>query len=393
MNNSASIYLIKVTTFLALSAILSACGQGNTEYIEDNLSASSFDYRIPARYPLPVEPQNNPMTSAKVALGRHLFYDKRLSGNGTQACASCHKQALAFSDGRTTSVGSTGEVLTRNAQGLMNAAYNATQTWANHSLVTLEQQALIPLFGESPVEHGINEANEDQVLQRIRDEQRYETLFAAAYPELGDPIDYANIRNAITSFIRSMVSFDSAFDRFEQGQANALSAAQERGRQLFFSEDLECFHCHGGYHLSDSVMDRSMSFIPMPFHNTGLFNVDGNGAYPDNNQGLIELTGNPADMGKFRTQSLRNIALTAPYMHDGSVATLSEVIDIYAAGGRVIESGPNAGDGRLNPFKDGFVTGFEISAAQKADLIAFLEALTDHTFINDPHFSNPWAND
>ena len=384
--------LARPALFAALSLSLLGCGSSETRYTDtaQTASASNFAWNLPARYPFPVDPLDNPISEEKFQLGRHLFYDKRLSGNGTQACASCHEQALGFSDGKALPTGSTGEVLARNAQGLMNATYNATQTWANHSLVNLEQQALIPLFGESPVEHGITDANKEEVLQRIRDEDTYQTLFASAYPELGDPIDFANIRNAITSFVRGMVSFDSPFDRFEQGDATALSAAANRGRRLFFGEEMECFHCHGGYHLSDSTLDSSMSFVEQPFHNTGLFNIGGTGDYPADNQGLFELTQDPSDMGKFRAPSLRNIALTGPYMHDGSIATLEEVLDIYAAGGQVIASGPNAGDGRLNPFKDGFVSGFTMSAQDKNDVIAFLESLTDESFITNSRFSNPW---
>jgi cytochrome c peroxidase len=384
--------LARLALFAALSLSLIGCGNSETSYTDtaQSASASDFSWNLPARYPLPVDPINNPISEAKFQLGRHLFYDKRLSGNGTQACASCHEQALGFSDGKALPTGSTGEVLARNAQGLMNSAYNSTQTWANHSLVNLEQQALIPLFGESPVEHGITDANKDEVLQRVRDESTYQNLFANAYPELGDPIDFANIRNAITSFVRGMVSFDSPFDRFEQGDATALSAEANRGRRLFFGEEMECFHCHGGYHLSDSTLDSSMSFVERPFHNTGLFNIGGTGDYPPDNTGLFELTGDPSDMGKFRAPSLRNIELTAPYMHDGSVVSLEQVLDIYAAGGRVIASGPRAGDGRLNPFKDGFVSGFAMSAQDKQDVVAFLKSLTDESFITNSRFSNPW---
>jgi len=378
--------------FICLScAGLSGCGPtGHTTISDPSAQATGFDWAIPTRYPLPVEPLDNPMTEAKFQLGRHLFYDPRLSGNGSQSCSSCHIQALGFSDGRTLPLGSTGEVLARNAQGLMNAAYNATQTWANPSVLTLEQQALIPLFSEAPVEHGITDSNRESVLQRIRDEPRYPALFSQAFPDLGDAIEFASIRNALTSFVRGMVSFNSPFDRFEQGERNTMSASAHRGRQLFFGEALECFHCHGGYHLSDSTRDRSMTFVDKPFHNTGLFNIAGNGDYPDDNQGIFEISADPSDMGKFRAPSLRNVAVTAPYMHDGSMASLSEVIDFYAAGGRVIAEGEHAGDGRMNPFKSGFVTGFEITDGQKADLIAFLESLTDESFLSNPRFSNPW---
>lgn len=375
---------------VSILLVLSGCQDTSETTIKDSSISSDFDWAIPTRFPKPMEPGNNPMSEAKFQLGRHLFYDERLSGNGTQACASCHEQSKGFSDGLTTSVGSTGEVLSRNAQGLLNVAYHATQTWANPSLTNLEQQALIPLFGESPIEHGINDENREIVLQRIKDESRYENLFNSAFPLDGDPIHYENIRNAITSFVRGMVSFDTAFDRYELGDALALNESEQRGRQLFFSEDLECFHCHGGYNLSDSTMDRTMTFIERPFHNTGLFNINDTGAYPDDNQGVFHITENPSDMGKFRAPSLRNIALTAPYMHDGSVETLEEVIEIYAAGGRNIDSGPHAGDGRYNPFKSGFVNGFDISEEEKQSLIAFLNSLTDHSFINNERFSNPW---
>lgn len=378
--------------FSLILATLYGCGESATTYQDSALAAdaASFDWNLPARYPLPVEPANNDMSEPKFQLGRHLFYDQRLSGNETQACASCHEQALGFTDGDVTPIGSTGERLARNSQGLMNAAYNATQTWANSALTTLEQQALIPLFGESPVEHGITDGNKERVLNRIRDEDRYKQLFEQAFPDSGDPIDFNNIRNALTTFVRGMISFETPFDRFEQGDATALNDSAHRGRRLFFSEDLECFHCHGGYHLSDSTIDRSMSFVDRPFHNTGLFNIGGTGNYPDDNTGLFELTQDPSDMGKFRAPSLRNIALTAPYMHDGSVATLEEVLDIYAAGGRVITDGPHAGDGRLNPFKDSFVNGFQMSEQDKQDVLAFLESFTDRSFISNPRFSNPW---
>ena len=371
---------------------LVACGESSTTFQDSALATDSaaFNWNLPTRYPLPVEPLNNPMTETKFQLGRHLFYDPRLSGNETQSCSSCHEQALGFSDGKTTPRGSTGEELARNSQGLMNAAYNATQTWANSSLTTLEQQALIPLFSEAPVEHGITDSNKEHVLTRIRDDARYQALFSAAVPDHGDPIDFNNIRNALTTFVRGMVSFNSPFDRFEQGDASALSDSAHRGRRLFFSEELECFHCHGGYHLSDSTMDRSMSFINRPFHNTGLFNIGGNGDYPADNTGLFEITQDPTDMGKFRAPSLRNIALTAPYMHDGSVASLEEVLEIYAAGGRLISQGPYAGDGRQNPFKDSFVNGFVMSDQDKDDVLAFLQSLTDQSFISNPRFSNPW---
>jgi cytochrome c peroxidase len=131
----------------------------------------------------------------------------------------------------------------------------------------------------------------------------------------------------------------------------------------------------------------------MPYHNTGLYNVDGKGAYPEPNTGVYSVTLDPEDMGKFKAPTLRNIAVTAPYMHDGSIATLSEVLDHYAAGGRTIAAGPNKGVGSKNPLKDPLVQGFELSKQQRADVIAFLESLTDEAFLTDPAFADPFADE
>ncbi len=133
-----------------------------------------------------------------------------------------------------------------------------------------------------------------------------------------------------------------------------------------------------------------MNTIERPFHNTGLFNLGGTGAYPSPNRGVIEVTGRAQDMGKFRAVSLRNIELTAPYMHDGSMASLEDVLAFYAAGGRQVTTGPLAGDGRRNPFKDGFISGFTLDESQKNDLIAFLKSFTDPGFVNNPRYQNPW---
>lgn len=378
-------------TFLCFFCLwLNACGDTSQTRFELS-TTSDFEWGIPARFALPIEPRNNGMSEAKFQLGRHLFYDTALSGNGTQSCASCHIQALGFADGQALPTGSTGDVLSRNAQGLLNVAYNATLTWANTSLLELEDQAVVPLFSDDPVEQGLNESNEERVVESLRTHPRYPALFAAAFPDEGDPIHLNNVILAISSFVRGMVSFDTAFDRFQAGDSSALSASAQRGMDLFFSEALDCFHCHGGYNFSDSTIDRTMNtaLVERPFHNTGLFNIGGRGDYPDDNTGIFHLTGIPSHMGKFRAPTLRNIAVTAPYMHDGSMHSLDEVIDFYAAGGRNITAGPHAGDGRVNPFKDSLINGFTLTGSDKQDLIAFLNSLTDHTFNTNPRFSNP----
>jgi cytochrome c peroxidase len=352
--------------------------------------ATGFDWHLPVGLPLPVVPVENPMTEAKFQLGRHLFYDNRLSGNGTQACASCHVQAFAFTDGARRSTGSTGDRHPRNAQTLTNTAYNATLTWANPLLTEIEKQVLIPMFGEFPIELGIT-GNEQEVLARFEADPRYQALFAQAFPADAQPVTWKNIVYALASFTRGLTSFDSPYDRFIAGDATAMSASAQRGMAMFLSEQLECHHCHTGFNFSASTVTANTTFAERPFFNTGLYNLDGEGAYPPDNTGIKEVTNDPGDMGRFRPPTLRNIALTAPYMHDGSMDTLEEVIRFYERGGRKIDWGEYAGDGRISPLKNGLVAGFEITDSQRQDLINFLVSLTDQGFVTNPRFSDPFA--
>jgi cytochrome c peroxidase len=377
------------TLFLLTIAACSGGSSGEISDLDDkDNQSSSYSWTLPKGFPVPVVPKDNLMSEAKVLLGRYLFYDKRLSGNSSQSCASCHHQDKAFSDGLAVSFGSTGAPHPRNALTLTNVAYNSTLTWANPSLVEIEFHTLVPLFSEFPVEMGVTGA-EDLVLQRLQAEERYILLFKNAFPE-NPKITFDNIVKAISAFIRTLISGESAYDRWLHGDSTALSNAALRGMDLFFSERFECHHCHGGFNFTSSTTHENSTFLEKPFHNTGLYNIDGKGAYPSDNTGLFEITNVPSDMGKFRAPTLRNIQLTAPYMHDGSITTLEEVIDFYSAGGRVIESGVNAGDGRRNPFKSGFVSGFSITEQEKMDLITFLESLTDWEFVQNPKFSDPF---
>ncbi|BCX04844.1 MAG: hypothetical protein KatS3mg053_2782 [Candidatus Roseilinea sp.] len=353
-------------------------------------SAHAWVWNLPAYVPLPRVPEWNPMTPEKFELGRYLFYDTRLSGNGTQSCATCHQQRLAFTDGLPQSIGSTGEIHPRNAQSLANVAWNSTLTWANPLLTEIEKQVPIPMFGEFPVELGIT-GKEQAVLHRFKSDPHYRRMFAAAFPGEAEPITWKNIVYALATFTRGLTSFDSPYDRYLAGDRTALSPSAIRGMNLFFSEDLECHHCHTGFNLTASTTFSGAVFIERPFFNTGLYNLDGKGAYPPDNEGVKELTNDPTDMGRFRPPSLRNVALTAPYMHDGSMATLEEVIRFYERGGRKITGGPYAGDGRLSPLKNGLVSGFTLTDAQRQDLIAFLESLTDWNFVTNPRFSDPFA--
>ncbi len=331
------------------------------------------------------------MSSPKVELGRWLFYDTRLSGNKTMSCATCHIQALAFTDGKPRSIGSTGEIHPRSSMSLVNVAYSSRLTWANPLLDRLEDQALTPLLGDRPVEMGLG-GREDEFADLLRTEPRYRELAEQAFPGDREPYSLLNGVRAITAFVRSIVSYATPYDRYLAGEDDAMSEAAVRGMDLFFSERLECFHCHGGFNFTDSTTHADANVDRVGYHNTGLYNIDGNGAYPVDNTGLFDMTGERRDMGRFKAPSLRNVAVTAPYMHDGSIATLAEVIAHYERGGRLVADGPAAGDGRLSPFKSEFLRGFEISETERADLIAFLESLTDGSVLSDERFSNPFAD-
>ncbi len=352
----------------------------------------AYEWPLPDWVPRPPVPADNPMTAAKVELGRQLFYERRLSVNGEQSCASCHLQALAFTDGKAVSVGTTGDRHPRNSMSLANVAYNSVLTWANPLMRHLEQQMLTPLFGEEPVELGM--AGQEQAsLAMLAADADYPAQFAAAFPDAEEPLSIRHLTQAIASFERRLLSFNSPYDRYRYGgDRQAISAAAQRGEKLFHSERLECFHCHGGLIFSDSVVHERLAFTEIAFHNTGLYNLDAQGAYPPDNPGVYEITHRPEDMGHFKAPTLRNIALTAPYMHDGSVATLEAAIEHYAAGGRTIASGPDAGVGRDNPLKSTFIQGFQLSDREKQDLLAFLRSLTDESLVSDPRLSDPNSN-
>ena len=350
----------------------------------------TFEWNLPRAIPPPYIPPDNPMTMAKVELGRHLFYDARLSVTGQMSCATCHQQARAFTEPRERSVGATGEMHTRNAMSLVNLAYNGPLTWANPTLMRLEQQALIPLMGEHPVEMGMG-GKEAQIAEILRGDATYRRLFAAAFPGERDSYNVDAVTKALASFVRSLVSLNSPYDRYYyRFEAGAISEAAKRGENLFFHERLMCLHCHAGFTFSGPISHSGRPVPRQEFHNTGLYNVGGTGDYPASDTGLIQHTNEARDMGRFRAPSLRNIALTAPYMHDGSIATLEEVLDHYAAGGRTIASGPNAGAGNKSPKRSWMMRGFTLTVEEKADLIEFLKTLTDEEFVTNPRYGNPW---
>jgi cytochrome c peroxidase len=344
-------------------------------------------WSLPNGFPLPPVPADNPMTDAKVELGRHLFYDTRLSGNGTQACATCHEQAHAFADARAVGLGSTGERHTRGAMSLVNVAYADVLTWANPTMTRLEEQALVPMYGDHPVELGLSRS--DGWLARIAGDTRYQRLFREAFGP--GSITRDRTVQAIAAFERSIVSARSPYDHYHfDRDDSAISPAARRGEVLFHSRALSCFQCHGGVNFSSAMPGERHPTGEPRFLNTGLYNLAGALSYPPADTGVYQITHDVRDVGKFKPPTLRNIAVTAPYMHDGSVATLSDAIDHYAAGGRTIADGPFRGVGHDNPNKDIAVRGFTLTPDQKADLLAFLGSLTDEALLTDLRFSNPW---
>lgn len=376
----------------ALATLLLACGGSDGDAsAAPPAEPEAWTWSLPAGWAPPVVPADNPMNTAKVELGRHLFYDARLSGNGTLSCAGCHIPERAFSENRALGRGSTGQNHPRNTPSLINAAYHATLDLNNPEPRTLEQQMHTPLFGTHPIEMGVNDGNRGTILQRLQADAHYPARFAEAFAGETAPLNWDNIIKAIAAFQRTLVSAGSRYDQAEAGQTS-LSEAEQRGQKLFFGPKALCASCHGGPNLGGGGFVSSTARIGEPaFHNIGLFNIGGTGAYPANNHGLLDFSGRAEDMGKFRAPSLRNVELTSPYFHDGSVITLETVLDIHAAGGRDMGPGLYAGDGRANPFKDPLIDQIDIDAQDKADLIAFLKTLTDPDVATNPRWADPFA--
>ncbi|HVR44266.1 MAG TPA: cytochrome c peroxidase [Thermoanaerobaculia bacterium] len=307
------------------------------------LLLAGWTWVLPAGFPLPHVTPDNRMSEAKFELGRHLFHDPRLSANGTQSCASCHQQSRAFTDGRPKAIGSTGQVHSRNAMTLTNVAYNVSFTWDDPRVRSLERQARVPLFNEHPIEMGMK-GREREILARLRADVRYRTMFREAFPGERRPIGVANVVRAIATFERALVSGRSPWDRAAfDGEHDALSPEAWRGVEIFFSERAGCASCHAGFNFSGPV--RHVGSV----------------------RALPELVSNGVTPGRFRVPTLRNVELTAPYMHDGSLAALEDVIARYD-------------DAR----------GLGLDAAARADLAAFLRSLTDRAFVGDPRLSDPW---
>ena len=331
----------------------------------------AYEWRLPAGFPEPRVPADNPMSADKTSLGRRLFHDRRLSRNGTQACADCHRQSLAFTDGRARAVGSTGTEHRRSAPSLANVAYAASLTWADPGVRRLEEQARIPLLGDDPVEMGFG-GREAELEARLRGDADYPLLFARAFPGEPQPVTLDNVTRAIAAFERTLVSGNSPYDRLVyQGKMDALSEGGWRGLRLYFSERTGCASCHGGLLFSGGFDYERLERPAAPlFLDNGLLEPAERKGPRAIDPGLARATGKRRDRGRFKVPTLRNIAVTAPYMHDGRLATLAEVLDHYA---RPASPHPDGGGAPLAP-------------AERDDLLEFLRSLTDEAFLADPAF-------
>lgn len=238
---------------------------------------------------------------------------------------------------------------------LANVAYGASLTWIDAGQRRLEDQMLVPLLADHPVEMGLA-GREDEALERFRIDPLYSKLFSEAFPGEGSPLNLRNVQKAIASFERTLLSGDSPYDRLVwKDERGALAPAARRGMALFFSKRLACASCHQGFTFGGPVVWQGG---PPPVS-----------AFEDNGLG-----------GRFRTPTLRNVAVTAPYMHDGRFATLDAVIDHYASGGAP------------SPTRNTLIRGFAITPDEKSDLVSFLESLTDTSFLECPLFSDPWKS-
>lgn len=313
------------------------------------LAGCTEDYpgSVPAGFPPIPTPADNALTPERVSLGKRLFYDKQLSSTGEIACGSCHLADNAFADPRRFSEGVHGRVGARNAPSIVNLAYGTSFFW-DGGAETLEQQVIGPII--NPLEMDMRL---EDVVARLEKDPTYVDDFQQAY---GTPPTPGSTTKAIASFMRTIVSGESRYDSYVNGNEWTLTESEKRGMDIALGERGECFHCHVGFNFTNNG-----------FRNDNLYAV-----YEDT--GRARVTELPSDVGKFKVPTLRNVALTAPYMHDGSLPTLEDVVEHYSTGGV------------SNPNSDPTIRPLNLTAQEKADLIAFLGALTDEGLVEDPRF-------
>lgn len=338
------------------------------EPIDVNPSATPYSIEIPPFFPPMDIPTDNPLTVEGIELGRFLFWEKQLSADNSMSCGTCHIPDVSFADPNPVSTGVTGAVGTRQAMALINLGWANDYFWDGRA-ITLEEQLLDPV--PNPIEMNLPW---DEAISRLRADARYPEMFLAAFGT--DEITVDRTVKAMAQFLRIMISADSKFDRWRRGEY-FMNDSEFRGYELFLKEGgdpeivqggefgADCFHCHG---------EAGLQFTDYLPHNNGL-----DSEFTD--LGVGGITGNPSDYGKFKTPTLRNVELSAPYMHDGRFQTLEEVVEHYNSGGQ-----PSA---TIDPFMKYTQGGLMLSPQSKADLVAFLKTLTDTTFISNPAFSDP----
>ena len=315
---------------------------------EKSSEESDLSIKIPKGFPAIDFPEGNEFTEERWKLGKRLFYDPILSVDSTISCASCHKQAFAFSDNVPKSAGAMDRAGTRNAPSLANLAYHPHFT-REGAVPTLEMQVLVPIQ-----EHNEFAFNIVEISEKLKKIDSYVSESQSAY---GKEPDHFVITRAIANFERSLISGNSPYDKYRfQGDADALSTLEKTGETLFFSERTSCSSCHSGF-----------NFTNYAFENNGLYEE-----YDD--PGRFRFTGEESDKAVFKVPSLRNVAVSAPYMFDGSIKSLAEVISHYNAGG----------SSHIN--KNELIRPLGLSDDEQEALLAFLMTLTDDSFINDPKF-------
>ena len=326
---------------LALVLTASLSGQTGIPAADPAIAALDTMAKLPGglgALPAPPIPPGNPQTPAKIELGRKLFLDQRLSGRRLMSCATCHDPSKAYTDGRALAVGGSGFTLRRRTPSLLNAAYNRTQFWDGRAK-TLEEQALIPLLADN--EMGM--PGRKALLTRVQKIPEYRSEFREAF---GREINLPDMARALAAFERTLVTPDSAFDRYETGDKQALTDQQKRGLILFIGK-AACSQCHNGPNFTDSKFHR-LGFLP--------------GQHANSDLGRFAITHDPADRYAFKTPSLRNASRQSHFMHDGSLASLEQVIEFYDDGGG---RGP----------KSKLLFKLDLADAEKADLLVFLRTL------------------
>jgi len=304
--------------------------------------ASTFQWEIPLGFSIPQVPEGNPMTPEKVALGKQLFFDPILSKDFSISCGSCHSPDLAFSDSLALSLGAEGDLGERNAPSLANAAYKP-HFFKDGGIPTLELQILAPF--DNHLEFDLNIVT---AVERLKNKPEYVEAFEQVF---GTEPTVFGLTRSIAAYERTLLSGNSPWDKHFMQETPVLSPSALRGYDLFRSSELRCNQCHSG-----------TLFSNFAFENNGLL-----ASYSDTGRARISLQ--TGDAGKFVVPSLRNVAVTGPYMFDGSLSTLSDVLDHYASGGSQHRN------------KSDLITGFELSSQDKEDLITFLESLTDESFL------------